>query len=140
MGDDGADDNNDITTCIFLESRRDEPSSPAKAAKVKVSRLGSPTRHNPVTFTKAGECIFCCGLITTGCSHPMCGHMHRGNCWKKAHSNDAKVRAKLKKKRVQPEIAGGARPITTRLKTKHTRRRPAAANGRLFDDVDADEA
>ena len=34
------------------------PSSPAKKKqRVTVSRLGSPTRHKPVTFHKAGKCM-----------------------------------------------------------------------------------
>ena len=98
--------------------KRDEPTRSSPRKKVVVSRLGSPTRHFHVTFTKSGECMWCRREITTGCGHPDCGHMHDGNCWKKAHSNDPKIRAKLKRKRVQPEV----KPQETKRVKKRRRR------------------
>jgi hypothetical protein len=50
--------------------------------------------------------------------------MHTGNCRKKAHSNDAKIRARLKRKRVQPEIASGERVETRRVKVPRRPRQP----------------
>ena len=88
-------------------TRRDPQEPPRKSPRrrVEVSRLGSPSRHPPVTFTKRGDCMWCRKSIFTGCGHKNCGHMHQGDCWLKCHSRDEKIRAKLKKKRVQPVVA-----------------------------------
>ena len=89
---------------------RPDPQAPVRKSPRRdpvVSRLGSPTRHVPVTFIEKGRCRWCRKLIYSGCGHPGCGHMHEGKCWMKAHSNDPKIRAKLKALSFQPEIADG---------------------------------
>ena len=73
--------------------------------------------------------MVCRKSIWTGCAHPACGHMHKGACWKKAHSADAKIRAKLKKKRSQPEIALGDKAETRRVKAKRRPRQPIFEEG-----------
>jgi hypothetical protein len=48
--------------------------------------------------------------------------MHTGDCWKKAHCADPKIRKQLKRKRVQPEIAHGDTGVTKRVKKSRRRR------------------
>jgi hypothetical protein len=48
--------------------------------------------------------------------------MHTGDCWKKAHSNDPKIRKELKRKRVQPEILHSGTGITKRVRKTRRRR------------------
>ena len=95
--------------------RTADPPSPRKQ-QVTVSRLGSPTRHPPVTFEKAGACMWCRTVIRTGCGNAACGHVHKGKCWKYAHSNDTKIRMKLKRKRVQPSLPNGEKVEVRRRK------------------------
>ena len=107
-----------------LERKAGEAAAREAAAPVVVSRLGSPTRHPPVTFTTKGECMWCRGKIWTGCGHAACGHMHTGDCWAKCHSSDPKIRAKLKRKRMQPEIAHGESAGARRVRPRPGMPRP----------------
>ena len=59
----------------------------------------------------------------------VCWDWKQGKCWKKAHSNDPKIRAKLKKKRVQPTLASGDKVATRRVTKKRRQRQPAFEEG-----------
>ena len=70
------------------EYRRAKKTVPVRTPKVKVvvSRVGSPGRHPPVTFTEKCGCLVCRRPIWTGCGNPACGHVHKGTCWLTFHS------------------------------------------------------
>jgi hypothetical protein len=96
-----------------LEKRGDQSKDPK--ARVRQSRVGSPTKHLPGRFKKRGRCLVCRKIVSTGCLHPNCGHLclhdgSRRSCWKMHHSNGAeaqqlRARGGIKKKRVHAEPA-----------------------------------
>jgi len=78
----------DILVCLeqllSWAGRLEEPAADASRdvaddvySQVRLTRVGSPSRHVPMTFAKAHGCLVCRKLITTGCGHPECGALHK---------------------------------------------------------------
>lgn len=78
----------DILVCLeqllSWAGRLEEPAADASRdvaddvySQVRLTRVGSPSRHVPMTFVKAHGCLVCRKLITTGCGHPECGALHK---------------------------------------------------------------